>query len=268
MRPKQSLGQNFLTNPHIVERIIDLADINSRDTVLEIGPGRGILTKRLARIAGRVIAVEKDDDLSQELTIAFADTPQVIFLHADILDLDLSTITPPGARLVANLPYNIATEIIMRLIEIPAHYASITVMVQKEVAERICADPGMKPYSALSVLASANFAFVPGVIVGPGNFFPPPKVDSMVIKLIPRSDPTTGDALKDLKTVAFCAFNQRRKMLRNSLALLPGIASSQLTTLAEQAGIALDRRPQELSAADFIRLSRAYRKILGEPFNN
>lgn len=262
MRPKRSLGQNFLTNPQIVTRIIDLADVSSRDTVLEIGPGRGIMTRRLSATAARVIAVEKDDALFQALEAELI--PRVDLVHADVLDRDLVALAPAGAKLVANLPYNIATEVIMRLIDTPRHFKSITVMVQKEVAERICAAPGTKPYAALSVLIGAQFTAQPGFVVGPGNFFPPPKVDSMMIRLVPRPAPVQGEDLQDLKTVAFCAFNQRRKMLRNSLAGLPGITEAQLITMAEQAGIGLDQRPQELTAEDFLRLSRAFKMGHGE----
>jgi len=262
MRPKRSLGQNFLTNPHIIVKIIRFADLMPDDTVLEIGPGRGILTTELVRCASRVIAVEKDDKLFAQLKSTFADVPNLTLVHGDILDRNMQVVAPQGAKLLANLPYNIATQIILRLADIPAHFSSIIVMLQKEVGERICASPGTKPYSALSVLISTNFDAVPGFVLGPGNFFPKPKVDSMTIKLIPRPDPMTGDDLEYLKTVVFCAFNQRRKILRNSLASLPDMTAPLLQTLAEQAGIDLDQRPQDLSVEDFKRLSLVYKAAL------
>lgn len=262
MRPKASLGQNFLTNTHIVAKIIDFAGLKHQDTVLEIGPGRGIMTMSLAKSDAAVIAVEKDDDLAEALSGSFASHPHIRIVHGDILELDLQSIVPAGSKLVANLPYNIATAVILRLVEIPSHYASITVMVQKEVGERICAPIGTRAYSGLSVLVRANFDPFPGFIVGPGNFKPQPKVDSMVIKLIPRQEFTVAEDLYYLKTVVFCAFNQRRKMLRNSWLGLPHMTISQLGALAEQAGISLERRPQDLSVDDFKRFSRVYAGVL------
>jgi 16S rRNA (adenine1518-N6/adenine1519-N6)-dimethyltransferase len=145
MRPKRSLGQNFLTNPHIIAKIIRFADLMPDDTVLEIGPGRGILTIELVWRASRVIAVEKDDKLFAQLKSTFADVPNLTLVHGDILDRNMQVVAPQGAKLLANLPYNIATQIILRLADIPAHFSSIIVMLQKEVGERICASPGTKP---------------------------------------------------------------------------------------------------------------------------
>ena len=263
MRPKRSLGQNFLTNPHVVNKIIEFADVGQRDSVLEIGPGRGIMTAALAKVSARVTAVEKDDDLAEYLAAEYAAQTCIRIVHGDILELDLEALAPAGTKLVANLPYNIATAVILRLVETPRHYASITVMVQKEVAERICADKGTRDYAGLSVLTGVNFKTAAGFLVGPGNFSPRPKVDSMVIKLIPREKTMAATDLRHLKTVVFGAFGQRRKMLRNSWSGLPGMNAELLNNLAEEAGIDLGKRPQDLSIDDFKRFSGLYQSLPG-----
>jgi len=261
MRPKRSLGQNFLINPHVVNKIIAFADVRQCDSVLEIGPGRGIMTAALANAAARVAAVEKDDDLAQHLSEEYAHDPRICIVHGDILELNLESLTPAGSKLVANLPYNIASAVILKLAEIPRHFTSVTVMVQKEVALRICADTGTPEYAGLSVLAGVNFRTVPGFVVGPGNFSPRPKIDSMVIKLTPKEETMAADELDPFKTVVFGAFNQRRKMLRNSWSGLNGMSTEMLSHLAGQAGIDLSRRPQDLTVEDFTRFSRLYRSM-------
>lgn len=261
MRPKRSLGQNFLTNPHVVNKIIEFADVGQRDSVLEIGPGRGIMTAALAKAAARVTAVEKDDDLAGFLAEEYAADTRVRIVHGDIMELELKTLAPAGSKLVANLPYNIATAVILELVETPQHYASITVMVQKEVALRICADTGTRDYAALSVLAGVNFKTVPGFLVGPGNFSPRPKIDSMVIKLIPREVAMAAEDLRHLKTVVFSAFGQRRKMLRNTWSGLPGMTPELLNDLAGQSEIDLSRRPQDLAIEEFKRFSSLYQSM-------
>jgi 16S rRNA (adenine1518-N6/adenine1519-N6)-dimethyltransferase len=262
VRPKQSLGQNFLINPHIIDKIISFSGLEHGETVLEIGPGRGAMTDRLAAVAGKLVAVEKDDDLSASLKERYIDSPKVSIIHADILGCSLSGLIPKGGRLIANLPYNIATVIIANLLEIPDHFTSVTVMVQKEVGERICANVGSKPYSAMSVLAASCFGAVMGFTVGPGNFFPKPKVDSAVIKLIPRHDAIDPPELDGLRRVVFCAFNSRRKMLRNSLANLPGMTPDGLMALEKTTGIDFSLRPQQIDAGGFQKLSHACKEII------
>lgn len=261
MRPKRSLGQNFLTNPHIVNKIIEFADVGQRDSVLEIGPGRGIMTTALARVAARVTAVEKDDDLAQRLAAKYAHDPRIRIVHGDILELNLETLAPAGTKLVANLPYNIATAVILKLVEIPKHYDAITVMVQKEVALRICAGKGTRDYAGLSVLAGVNFVTAPGFLVGPGNFSPRPQVDSMVIQLKARSGTMAAEDLGPFKTVIFSAFGQRRKMLRNTWINLPGMSAELLDNFAGQAKIDLSRRPQDLTIEEFKRFSGLYQSM-------
>ncbi len=256
--PKRSLGQNFLINTHIIDKIIQFSGLKDGETVLEIGPGKGALTKKLAEIAGRVVAVEKDNNLAESLNAQFNGIPCIEVKNADILDCDMVTIVPAGSLLIANLPYNIATVIITSLLNFPKHFSLITVMVQKEVGERICAEPGSKSYSALSVLMSSCFNATLGPVVEPGNFFPKPKVDSILIRLLPKYDPASPEILAVLKQVIFCAFNFRRKMLRNSLLNLPEMTPEMLPAFEKSSGIDFSRRPQELGLSEFINLTRSY----------
>lgn len=192
MRPKHSLGQNFLKSPGIIDKIIRFSEVNSTDTVLEIGPGTGVLTARLLDLAAEVVAVEKDDALIIDLQEKFKNYSGLMLLHGDILEFDLNEIVREGMKVVANLPYNIATNVILRLADIPEKLKAVVVMVQKEVALRVCSHAGQKDYSALSVILSSVFNYVPGFVVGPKNFYPVPKVDSMVIKLVPSNPPSEG----------------------------------------------------------------------------
>ncbi|HEY9160900.1 MAG TPA: 16S rRNA (adenine(1518)-N(6)/adenine(1519)-N(6))-dimethyltransferase RsmA [Desulfomonilia bacterium] len=256
--PKRSLGQNFLINTHIVDNIIHFSGLRINETVLEIGPGKGALTKKLAETAGRVVAIEKDNALAEDLKLGFKNHRNVEIIGADILESDMKSIVPKGALMIANLPYNIATVIITSLLNFPSHFSSITVMVQKEVGERICARPGTKPYSALSVLMASCFDTVTGPVIGPDNFFPRPKVDSILIRLIPKDDPITPETLAPLKKVVFHTFNSRRKMLRNSLSNLPGMTPETLNNIEKKTGIDFSRRPQDLDLLEFIQLTRLY----------
>jgi len=262
MRAKQSLGQNFLINQSITERMVSLAGINRDDAVLEVGPGRGILTSTLLRNASRVIAVEKDDGLFNLLREKFKEDEKLELIHADILECDLSQLMGPGMKVVANLPYNIGTQFIIRLVEYAGFIGLIVVMLQKEVAERICAQPGEKQYSALSVILAAGFEADPGFLVGPGNFSPRPKVDSQVLKLVPKRDHISGRDLEMLKKVVFGAFGQRRKVLRNTLLHLPHMNQDVLVEIAARAEIDLRSRPQEIPVDRFHELSLAYAEYL------
>ena len=262
MRPKPSLGQNFLKNPGIAEKIAAFSGVEQGDTVLEIGPGKGALTGALLKVASRIVAVEKDDELFELLKKQFSDEPRLTLVHGDVLDLDMSTLISPGTKVVANLPYNIATRVILRLAEVSPPPATVVVMVQKEVAKRICAPVGHSEYSALTVLLSGVFLCDPGFVVGPKNFFPEPKVDSRVIRLVPRQNPLPPSEREAYQRVVLCSFAQRRKMLRNSLLGLPGITKQGLSDLARLADIDLQKRPQDLSWEEYARLGRAYRQII------
>ncbi|HQG32808.1 MAG TPA: 16S rRNA (adenine(1518)-N(6)/adenine(1519)-N(6))-dimethyltransferase RsmA [Deltaproteobacteria bacterium] len=262
MRPKPSLGQNFLKNPGIVDKIIRFSEVKRSDTVLEIGPGTGMLTGRLLECASRVIAVEKDDALAEALREKFGDEQGFSLIHADILECDFRELVKPGTKIVANLPYNIATTVALRLVDAADMLSSVVVMVQKEVGMRICAPPGDTEYSALTVVLSSVFECTPGFVVGPKNFSPQPKVDSLVIKLVPKEQPLPRAEMDDFKKIVFGTFGQRRKMLRNSLMSIPGVTRDLLPHIERLAGVSLEKRPQQLSWEDYQELARAYRKLV------
>jgi 16S rRNA (adenine1518-N6/adenine1519-N6)-dimethyltransferase len=262
MRPKRSLGQNFLNNVGIAEKMASLADINRQDTVVEVGPGRGMLTRVLLKYASEVIAIEKDDKLFEQLGVGLRDYINLQLIHQDILESDLGLIIPDGAKIVSNLPYNIATQLIMRLVNHAGRIHSVVVMIQKEVGQRICAHVGDKTYSLLSVIVAAGFDASSGFIVGPNNFFPQPKVDSQVIKLIPKSSPIPQTDMKLLWRVIAKAFGQRRKTLRNTLSQLPSMDDEALGKLSSYAGFDLGQRPQEITPEQYHLFSKGYEELL------
>lgn len=262
IRPKKSLGQNFLKDPHYLRKIVDAAGVTKDDQVLEIGPGLGHLTRELAARAGRVVVVELDDRLVPLLRQNLADTPNVMIVHADALAFDYGSLAGTW-KVVANLPYYISTPLIERLFQWRLKFTSLTLMLQKEVAERIAAEPGGKEYGVLSVMvqlhAEASIAFV----VPPGAFTPRPKVDSAVIVLALREHPDAAGDAQFLERVVKAAFSQRRKTLRNSLGALVDRAATDAA--AGATGISLDRRPETLSIAEFSRLAEALRACPGPP---
>ncbi|MGD0210078.1 MAG: 16S rRNA (adenine(1518)-N(6)/adenine(1519)-N(6))-dimethyltransferase RsmA [Desulfomonilia bacterium] len=262
MRPKRSLGQNFLKNIGIAEKMASLAGIGSQDTVVEVGPGRGMLTRVLLKHASYVIAIEKDDHLYESLLDAFNNSNGIQLIHQDILKSDLGQIIPDRAKIVANLPYNIATQLIIRLVDQAHRIDSVVVMLQKEVAQRICAHVGDKAYSYVSVVVAAGFDASPGFLVGPNNFFPKPKVDSLVIKLSPKMSPIPPADTEVFRSVVACAFGQRRKTLKNTLARLPGMEEDTLDKLAEYTGIHLGLRPQDITPEQYYLFSKSYERFL------
>ncbi|MCR5417620.1 MAG: 16S rRNA (adenine(1518)-N(6)/adenine(1519)-N(6))-dimethyltransferase RsmA [Lachnospiraceae bacterium] len=260
-RFQKKYGQNFLIDSHVLDRIMDGAAITKEDFVLEVGPGIGTMTQFLGERAGSVLAVEIDDELIPVLKETLADHPNVSVLHADILKVDVAKIADEynGGRpikVVANLPYYITTPIIMGLLEKKVPFESITVMVQKEVADRMQAAPGTKDYGALSL--AVQYYTKPEIIanVPPNCFMPRPKVGSGVIRLI-RHETMPVVAADEAKMFAVirAAFNQRRKTLVNALAG-GGVAEKDKTLEALSAmGLREDIRGERLSVAEFARLS-------------
>ena len=181
--PRKRLGQHFLTDPAKIEEIV--AAIGPSDTLVEIGPGRGALTHPLAGQAKRLIAIEKDSDLAAHLERQFADNPGVTIRCADALREDLS-VYPRGLRLAGNLPYNVATALLQRWMELRTHLADLTVMVQREVAQRLAAPPGDSSRGQLSVVAQLLMQVEMLLDVEPECFDPPPKVVSTVVRLVPK----------------------------------------------------------------------------------
>lgn len=263
-RAKRSLGQNFLVDDAYIARIVDGAGVRPDDTVVEIGPGRGALTHRLRSRAAKFIAIEKDDALAEVHRAAFADDPTSELVHGDALKVMPADLPFPGPyRIVANLPYNMAGRITLHLLEEwGSDAAAMTLMFQAEVANRIVAQPGTKPYGSLSVQIQAfcqgwRLFTVPG-----GAFRPRPKVLSAVVRLERRPEPlfvTGGVERQWFRTVVRAGFQSRRKTLVNSLKLAPALPSDNATLEAalEAAGLPVSVRGDSVDPEGFVRLAAA-----------
>ncbi|MEZ5811003.1 MAG: 16S rRNA (adenine(1518)-N(6)/adenine(1519)-N(6))-dimethyltransferase RsmA [Rhizobiaceae bacterium] len=252
---RKSLGQNFLLDLNLTGRIARAAGDLSGSTVIEVGPGPGGLTRALlANGAAKVVAVERDQRCIGALEeIAAAWPGRLEIIMDDALELDFARLAPDARRrrIVANLPYNIGTELLLRWLTVPdwpPFFASMTLMFQREVAERIVAAPGDGAYGRLGVLAGWRTEAKKIFDVPRQAFSPPPKVTSSVVHLTPRPEPLPTD-LGRLERVTRAAFGQRRKMLRQSLKPLGGEA------LLNRAGIEPQRRAETLSVAEFVRLA-------------
>ena len=259
----KSLGQNFLIDENILQKIIKGADISPHDKVLEIGPGVGTLTSAIARQGAEVVAVELDRDLLPILEETLEEYSNTKVIHGDILKLDLDQLLQDNFqdvpfKVVANLPYYITTPIIMRFLEEELPYSSITVMIQKEVAQRMAAQPDSKEYGALSV--AVQFYTEPRIIgkVPAGVFMPQPKVDSMIITLEKRSKPAV-----DVKSSALffqvvkAVFAQRRKTLLNTLndAEISDMSKPELSSMLSSLNINPQRRGETLSLEELALIS-------------
>jgi len=243
--PKKHLGQHFLKDKNYISRIIGTAEIGKDDVVVEIGPGTGALTFQLAELAGRVIAIEIDHALSQELAERAALYPNLTIIEADALRFPYETIETKF-KVVANLPYYISTPILFRLMELRHKIISLTIMLQKEVAKRIVALPGGKDYGILSI--AVQFYALPSIAfqIPPGAFFPVPEVDSAVLKIIPRERPAVGVRSEPLFwSVIKSAFSHRRKTLVNSLSMA-GFPKEVTERILHTTGIAPLVRPEEI----------------------
>ena len=260
-RAKRSLGQNFLVDANLQRKIVEAVGASRDDEVLEIGPGRGALTRHLAGTVGRLVLVELDDDLAERLSERFGDRDDVEVIHGDVLEVPLEEhLRDPGeARVVGNIPYNITTPIIFRLLERPRP-RDIVLMVQEEVADRIVAPVGTRTYGALSVGVRAVSAVERLFKVGRGAFRPVPGVDSAVIRITPhRPERTTPAEEEALRTLVRAAFQWRRKQLRKILRDHPdlGLADAALERALEAAGAKPTDRPETVSPEAFVRLATA-----------
>jgi 16S rRNA (adenine1518-N6/adenine1519-N6)-dimethyltransferase len=256
---KKSLGQNFLLDLNLTSRIARQAGPLEGHDVVEVGPGPGGLTRAiLANGARKLVAIERDPRCMDALAEISAHYPgKLEVVEGDALEADYSGMVAAPVRIISNLPYNVATPLLTGWLagpQWPPFYVSMTLMFQKEVAERICAAPGSKAYGRLSILAQwrceAHIAFD----VSPKAFTPPPKVTSSIVVLEPRPAPLPCDVRK-LEAVTRAAFGQRRKMLRAALKPLGG------TELLDKAGIDGERRAENLEVAEFVALANALGEI-------
>lgn len=274
----KSLGQNFLTDGAIVDQIIASADAGSADLVIEIGPGVGVLTAAAAQTAGKVIAVEIDKNLIPILRETLSEFPNIEIINRDILKTDLREILAQneeingqrrtGVKIIGNLPYYITTPIIMKLLEDGIAADSLTIMLQKEVADRILAGPGSKTYGALSV-AVQYFSTVTLVTQVPKEvFIPRPKVDSAVIRLdLRKQKPVALRSEAAFFATVRSGFGQRRKTLLNSLTGVLGTTRDEIGAVMEQLAIDSKRRAETLSIEEFAALSNAIYEHTQESLN-
>ena len=257
LHTKKSLGQNFLINDGIVRKIISLADVSSDDMVLEVGPGIGTLTVALLKSAQSVVSIERDPDLPDVLAHTCASwADRFTLIQDDALAVQPDDLPFAPTKLVSNLPYAVAATVVLGYFERFDSLQSATVMVQAEVADRMAAQPGAKDYGAYTVKL-AQYAQVHGRFpVSAGNFFPPPRVQSAVIRLdrIPLANTSEARALREATaTMADAAFATRRKTIAHSCKTSFGnrVSSDQLACVFEEAGIDPRRRGETLSLDEF-----------------
>lgn len=268
---KKSLGQNFLTEPNILRKIVATAEITKETNVIEVGPGIGALTEHLGQSANQVLAFEIDDRLIPVLADTLAPYPNIKVLHQDVLTADLANIIAREftqdypIKVVANLPYYITTPIMMHFLESGVPIAEMIVMMQKEVADRISAKPGTKAYGSLSIAVQYYMEAKLAFIVPKTVFVPQPNVDSAILKLTRRAKP----AVEVIDEKAFfkltkAAFQLRRKTLWNNLQNFYGkdeATKAWLTQALEEASIEPMRRGETLSLAEFAALSNALERL-------
>lgn len=251
-QPKKSLGQHWLFDENTLDSIVQTAQAKTGDNILEVGPGLGTLTHKLLQTGAEVYAVEKDEALAVELQRSLKQSNFHLFTD-DILRFDLTKLSS-GYKVVANIPYYLTSHLVRNLTESDNPPQSITILVQKEVAERICAKPGQM--SLLSVSAQLYYDCSLSIIVPSIKFTPPPKVDSQVVHMVRKNNENTPHIEeKHFFRVVKAGFSSRRKTLLNSLSAGLLTDKQSIKNTLEKAGIAPDRRPQELSLEEWVGLS-------------
>jgi 16S rRNA (adenine1518-N6/adenine1519-N6)-dimethyltransferase len=258
-KAKRSFGQNFLVEQSFIAKIVRSADLDSSSTVIEIGPGRGALTRELLRHAGKVVAIELDRDLASLLREEFADRVNFQLIERDALEVDFSEIALENGslvKLVANLPYNISTAILSRLIDARHSFSAIILMFQREVVERITAEPATSDRGYLTILVEAFMNVERLFDVPPTAFRPVPKVWSSVVRLTPK-DTTIFDSDRELfMNLVSTAFRQKRKTLHNNLKHASPLNIADANDLLRSAGIDPARRAETLSIDEWEALFR------------
>lgn len=256
LKANKSLGQNFLINQQIIDDIVKVANVNEDDLIIEIGPGLGSLTSKLADNAKKVVAIELDQNMIEILKERFSLYKNVEIIYGDIMKVDLKEIIgeEKNVKIVANLPYYITTPIVMKLLEENLKMKSITVMVQKEVGERFCAIPGGKEYGAITV--SINYYSDPKIVldVPKDNFNPIPEVDSCVVQLKLKKNHIE---LKDKKLffrLIKIAFSQRRKNIGNSLTGI-GMTKQEVKEMLEALSLDINLRAENLSINQYAQIA-------------
>jgi 16S rRNA (adenine1518-N6/adenine1519-N6)-dimethyltransferase len=252
-RAKRRLGQHFLADPSILARIADALEAEPGETILEIGPGPGGLTAELAKRAARVVAIEKDRDLVGPLRTRF---PAVEIIEGDALQIDWHAVVDGPFLVAGNIPYNITSPLLDKALS-PPQPRRIVFLVQKEVADRVTARPGTPAYGALSVGVQAASHAERIFTVAAGAFQPRPKVDSAVLRLMPRDAPLVGtEERQSFRAMVVGLFGFRRKQLLRGIRELTGWEVGQASAVLECAGVLGTARPEVLSPAEFARLHR------------
>ncbi len=256
LRPDRRLGQNFLIDPSALERVLEAAELDPQDTVLEIGAGIGTLTSRLAQEGRRIVAVELDRRLIEPLLEGVRHFPGVQVIQADVLKLDLAALMQGEPfRVVANIPYQITSHLLRLLMEMPDGPDRVVLTLQAEVVERVIAEAGDMSLLALSVQVygqARRVAHIPA-----GAFFPAPEVDSAVLRIDRHLRPAVApELIPAFFRVARAGFQQRRKQLHNALSAGLGLGAGEVAALLERAGVRPEARAQELALADWERLAR------------
>lgn len=243
--PRKRLGQHFLIDPQVLQRIIDAAELNKNDVVLEIGTGLGVLTKELADQVKKIVTIEVDKELLKIAKEVLKDYTNIEFIPGDILKMDLTKIEYPF-KVVGNLPYYITSPIIERILGLEQKPKIIVITVQKEVAERMVATPGSKKYGSFSIFVQFHAEVKLDSLVSKSSFYPRPEVSSAIVVLKPyQISPYQVSNEKKFFEIVHTAFQQRRKKLKNSLAEFS----------LENKGIDLNRRPEMLSIEEFVHLA-------------
>jgi len=262
--PRKKWGQHFLTDKNILKKVIKTAEIGKEDVVLEVGPGLGEMTQVLAQEARKVIAVEIDARLVEVLRNKLADTPNVEILQGDILKFDVRKHLGSEKRpvkVVANLPYQISTPLLFHFINSKDLFSALILMLQREVAERMVAPPGKKAYGPLSVLVQSVADISICFIVKPSAFFPPPEVESAVIRLSWKERPMIAPEQEEgFRAVVKGCLGYRRKTLANALKHSDLLLPEDLEKRLEEIGIDPRRRPETLSVQEFVDLASTLRR--------
>ncbi|MFA5190669.1 MAG: 16S rRNA (adenine(1518)-N(6)/adenine(1519)-N(6))-dimethyltransferase RsmA [Verrucomicrobiia bacterium] len=258
LQPSKAMGQNFLVDRNIAYLIVDAAGLHSEDTVLEIGPGLGALTELMLEHVARVVAVEKDGRLCEFLRERFGQRQQLQLIHADALEFDFVPVAP--FKVVANLPYAVATPLLQRLVDSPARPRRMVLTVQREVADRLVAKPRTKDYGALTLFTQLYYEVRREHIISPRCFIPPPAIDSAVVSLRLAPHPLLEPAFEaPFKEYVRAGFGQRRKMLRGVLpksTTRVAVTVDQVEAALKRVGVLPTARGEELSLAQWLLLTR------------
>lgn len=253
--PNKLLGQNFLVDEKALDDIIEAAGLEAADTVVEIGPGLGVLTEQLAAKAKRVIAIETDRELAEQLRERW---PNVTVITGDALQIDWTLTIEGGYKIVANIPYSITSPLLRQIFLLEKKPATVILLIQKEVAERLMANPGDNDRGFLTLLTEANATVTKIRTVKPGSFYPSPKVDSMVVAITPLPQSRQTEIFWP---AVEAGFRHKRQTLANGLKDL-GIGKSIAEKLVTEIGLKPLARPAELSFEDWVRLSESIQKHL------